>query len=342
MARMRLDELDLPVIGAPMAGGTSTPELVAAVSGAGGLGMLAAGYQAPEELAADVLAVRELTARPFGVNLFVLEQLDRTVLEPQVAAYRDSLAGDAERFDAPLPQPSWYGTDHLEDKLALLVAEPVAVVSFTFGCPDPVAVARLQEVGSTVLVTATDAAEARAAVACGADAIVLQGHEAGGHRGTHVVAATPNRHDHLGLLQEVAPQTDLPLVAAGGVTTAGDTRRAREAGAVAVQVGTALLLSPESGAGATYRAGLRDDALTETVVTRAFTGRPARALRNRFVAERDGTAPSAFPQVDQVTKPLRRAAAQSGDVGSTHLWAGIGWRAAQERSAADIVADLAP
>ncbi|WP_194288544.1 NAD(P)H-dependent flavin oxidoreductase [Ornithinicoccus halotolerans] len=342
MARMRLDDLDLPVIGAPMAGGTTTPQLVAAVSAAGGLGMLAAGYQPPEALAADVLAVKELTTRPFGVNLFVLEQLDRTVLEPQVAAYRDSLAGEAERLGAPLPQPSWYGTDHLEDKLALLAAEPVAVVSFTFGCPEPAAVQRLQEAGSTVLVTATDAAEARAAAGCGADAIVLQGHEAGAHRGTHLVAATPNRYDHLALLQEVAPQTDLPLVAAGGVTTAGDTRRAQEAGAVAVQVGTALLLSPESGAGATYRAALRDDTLTETVVTRAFTGRPARALRNRFVAERDGTAPSAFPQVDQVTKPLRRAAAQAGDVGSTHLWAGIGWRAAQERPAAEIVADLAP
>ena len=337
-----LEDLDLPVVGAPMAGGVSTPQLVAAVSGAGGLGMLGAGYQTPEALVADILAVRELTDRPFGVNLFVPHRLDRDALEPQVAAYADRLAADAEQLGVELATPSWGDTDHWADKVATVETLAPAVVSCTFGLPPGDVVERWHRAGCEVVVTVTDETEARAAVGVGADALVVQGAESGGHRGTHDPVPEPNPFDHLGLLGAIRPAVDVPLVAAGGIGTAGDTRRAIEAGAVAVQVGTALLLTPEAGTSPTYRAALRDHSLTERVRTRAFSGRVAGALANDFTRRYGGHAPPAFPVVDQLTKPLRRAAAAAGDSQRTHVWAGIGWRAIQERPAAEVVRDLAP
>ncbi|SOC54938.1 NAD(P)H-dependent flavin oxidoreductase [Ornithinimicrobium cerasi] len=336
-----LGGLDRPVIGAPMAGGVSTPGLVAAVSDAGGLGMLAAGYRTPEQLAADLLGTRELTAAPFGVNLFVPRHVDRARHEAAVAAYREALLPLAAGLGTDPGWPSWEDTDHWEDKVALVEAFAPAVVSCTFGVPGEDVVARWRAAGAEVHVTVTSAAEAAAAVGAGADVLVLQGHEAGGHRATHDPEAEPVLIDHLGLLETVRPLTDLPLVAAGGVTTAGDVRRALEAGASAVQVGTALLLTTESGASPTYRAALRDPALTERVTTRAFSGRVAGAVRNRFVDRYAVLAPPAFPVVDQVSRPVRVAAARAGDVHAIHVWAGSGWRACQERPVAEIVRELA-
>jgi nitronate monooxygenase len=337
-----LDSLTLPVVGAPMAGGVSTPALVAAVSGAGGLGMLPGGYLTPEELAAQAVEVRERTDRPFGINLFVPQRLDRAALERAVTAYRMRLLALARARGAVVPEPFWGDTDHWEDKAELVRFVGASVVSCTFGVPPASRVAEWHEAGLEVHVTVTDPLEAAAAQRAGADVLVVQGAEAGGHRGTFDPSATPNRLDHLGLLAWVGPETSLPLVAAGGVTTSGDTGRALAAGAAAVQVGTALLLSDESGASVTYRAALRDPDLTTRVVTRAFSGRAAGAVRNDFVAMQDDATPAAYPVVDQLTKPLRRAAARQGDVHGIHVWAGTGWRAAQERPAADIVRDLVP
>lgn len=342
-----LRSLTLPVVGAPMAGGVSTPMLVAAVSDAGGLGMLAAGYQTPERLAADLVHTRDLTDRAFGVNLFVpapagRRAADRAAHDAAVTAYRDRLAPEAEALGTEPGTPSWEDTDHWADKVLLVETLAPAVVSCTFGVPGPDVVARWHAAGIEVHVTVTSLAEAQAAAAAGADVLVVQGQEAGGHRGTHDVEAEPEPLDHLGLLDWISPEVDLPLVAAGGVTTPGDVRRALGAGAVAAQVGTALLLAPEAGTSLTHRAALRDPALTERVTTRSFTGRVAGALRNGWVDRHDGAAPPAFPAVDQVTKPVRRAAADAGDVHRIHLWAGSGWRAAQDAPAGEIVRGLAP
>ena len=336
-----LDLLDLPVVGAPMAGGVSSPLLVAAVSDAGGLGMLAAGYRTPEQLAADLVHTRDLTDRPFGVNLFVPHQVDRRRHEAEVTAYREALAPLARHLGVEPGLPSWGDTDHWAEKVTLVETLAPAVVSCTFGVPGADVVGRWRRAGIEVHVTVTSAAEAVAAEAVGADVLVLQGHEAGGHRGSHDPGSTPGVIDHLGLLETIRPLTALPLLAAGGVTTPGDVVRAREAGAAAVQVGTALLLATESGASPTYRAALRHPELTERVTTRAFTGRVAGAVRNRFVDRYAALAPSAFPLVDQVSKPLRAAAAVAGDVHAIHVWAGVGWRACQEAPAAEIVRGLA-
>lgn len=336
-----LSRQSLPVIGAPMAGGISSPLLVAAVSDAGGLGMLAAGYRTPEELAADLVHTRDLTTAPFGVNLFVPHPVDRARHEGAVDSYRAALAPAAHALGVEPGTPSWQDTDHWADKVSLVETLAPAVVSCTFGVPDAEVVRRWRAVGSEVHVTVTNAAEAIEAAAAGVDALVLQGHEAGAHRGTHDVEAQPALIDHLGLLETIRPATDLPLIAAGGITTAGDLRRAQSAGAVAVQVGTALLLATESGASPTYRAALRHPELTERVTTRAFTGRVAGAVRNGFVDRYEALAPRAFPVIDQVSKPLRAAAARAGDVHGIHVWAGVGWRACEDRPAAEIVRALA-
>lgn len=341
--RFALDDLSVPVVAAPMAAGPSTPQLVAAVGAAGGLGFLAGGYRSAQQLSEQMTSVRELSSAPFGVNLFVpgpVGEGGEAALAAHVAAYAGALAVDAARLGVSVPEPVWADDDDWEAKIALLtLVDPAPVVSFTFGVPGDDIVADLHAAGSAVWVSVTSPIEGEAARDAGADALVVQGFEAGGHRATHLVAATPNDLDHLALLPLLAP-LGLPLVAAGGITTGGDVRRALAAGAAAVQAGTAFLLCPEAGTSAAHRMGLTDPGLGSTV-TRAFSGRAARGLANRFAVEHGDQAPAAYPVVDRLTKPLRAAAAAAGDIGGISLWAGAGWRAASEEPAADVVRRLA-
>lgn len=327
-----------------MAGGPSTPELVAAVAGAGGFGYLGGGYKTVEQLRDQIAATRTLTDRTFGVNLFVpaTPAPDGARDGEVIDAFRRRLQPLADSVSAQLPQPRWEDTDSFAAKIDLLVGEAVGSVSFTFGCPGADVIRRLYEAGTDVTITVTDPDEALAAVRQGADTLCVQGAHAGGHRSTHRVDAIPNDSGYAALLREVRSVTALPLVAAGGIGDAVEVRRALELGAVAAQVGTAFLLTDEAGTSAAHRAGLVDAALTGTVVTRAFSGRPARGLRNRFVDTLDDDAPSVFPIVDQLTKPVRAAAAAVGDHQLVSLWAGTGWRAAQAVPAAQVVRNLTP
>lgn len=317
-----------------MAGGPSTPELVAAVSAAGGFGYLAAGYLTPTALAELIRRTRELTDRPFGVNLFVPEPGTPVDLSD----FAESLRPEAERLGAEIPDPDWSDTDHWADKVELLCDEPVAVVSFTFGLPDPAAVAALHGAGSVLVGTVTTVDEAVAAVERGMDALCVQGPAAGGHRATHRAADAPEDLPLPDLLAAVRKSVDAPLIAAGGIASSADVRELLAIGAVAVQVGTLFLRCPEAGTNATHRHGLTLD--RDTVVTRAFSGRPARGLRNRFIDAHHADAPAAYPQVNQLTGPSRKKAAAAGDAENLHLWAGTGYRHAREVPAADVIRDL--
>ncbi|MGW3077694.1 MULTISPECIES: NAD(P)H-dependent flavin oxidoreductase [unclassified Kitasatospora] len=330
-----IHDLAVPVIAAPMAGGPSTPELVAAVGRAGGLGFLAAGMKSAAGMSEQIAAVRKSGDRPFGVNLFVPGPPgDRAA----VAAYRERLRPEAERWDVTLPEEAEPDRDDWEAKLAALVADPVPVVSYTFGLPTAEEAAALRAVGTTQVATVTTPQEARAAQALGMDALCVQGPEAGGHRGTHRVADEPGDLPLLELLPAVREVTALPLVAAGGLGDGPAVAAALRAGAVAVQLGTALLRSDESGAPAAHRAALVE--LPETVVTRAFTGRPARGLRNAFIDRYGPYAPPAYPEVNRLTTPLRAAAARRGDTDAMHLWAGTAHHLARTGPAEQIVTDL--
>jgi nitronate monooxygenase len=326
-------ELAAPVVQAPLAGGPSTPELAAAVSDAGGLGFVAAGYLSVSALAHQIRRTRELTDAPFGVNLFVLQNV--AVDDGAIASYAEELAGEAELYGVELGEPR-FEDDGFAAKLDLVVAEQVPVVSTTFACPPPHLVERVHGAGGEVWATITSAAEATAAAAAGVDAIVVQGSEAGGHRGSWTDDEGPDL-SLLDLLRSV--DVTVPLVAAGGIADSAGARAALTAGAAALQAGTAFLLCPEAATNAPHRRAIASGGAT--AMTRAFTGRRARGIVNEFMRAHPH-APRAYPHIHHLTAPLRAAARQAGDEQRINLWAGTEFHRARARPAADVVADLRP
>jgi nitronate monooxygenase len=301
----------VPVVAAPMAGGASTPALAAAVSAAGGLGFLAGGYLSADALSAQIAALRALTPEPFGVNLFVPGE----PTEADLDRYRTRVAYEAARHGAEPGTASW-DDDHYPDKLEVVIAERVPVVSFTFGLPDRAAVKRLNDAGCETVATVTTAQEARAAADTGVDALCVQGMEAGGHRAVFQDDPTlPGGGPALGLLAAILA-----------------------AGAVAAQLGSAFLVCDESGTPPVHRAELASG-LRDTALTRAFSGRPARGLVNRFIAD-NPDAPAAYPQLNNLTKPMRGAASTAGDPEAMSLWAGQTYARARPMPAADLVRRL--
>jgi nitronate monooxygenase len=333
VASSKIDSLlESPVVGAPLAGGASTPALAAAVSNAGGLGFLAAGYKTAAEVAREIGEVRAATERPFGVNLFFPSRLE--VDEAAVAAYAKRLAGEEERYGTACGQPRW-SDDEWEAKLDLVARVRPAVVSFTFGCPDQGIVSSLRSAAIVVWCTVTSPSEAKLAAAAGVDALVVQGAEAGGHQSSFDdTDAAPT--GLLSLLQLVRRVTDLPLIAAGGIASGKGIAAAVAAGASAAQMGSALLLTTEAGTSEPHRAAFAADA--QTALTRAFTGRRARGIVNRFLREHDAAAPKAYPHIHYLTAPLRAAARAAGDAGGINLWAGQAYRLAQAAPAGELVA----
>jgi nitronate monooxygenase len=317
----------LPLVAAPLAGGPSTPALVTAALEAGAFAFLAAGYRTAEEVAREIAEVRSATARPFGINLFVPgpDDADRIA----VAAYAERIGAD--------PADARWSDDDWAAKLELVLGEAPEVVSFTFGCPPPDVVDALRARGVEVWCTVTSAQEAQLTASVGADVLVVQGTEAGGHQGSFDDtddAPLPL----LELLSDVRAVTPLPLVAAGGIGDAARVRAVLDAGAVAAQVGTALLLCPEAGTSDAQRATMQGDA--PTCLTRAFTGRRARAIVNAFMREHDAYAPHGYPQVHYLTAPLRAAARTRGDADGLNLWAGTAYGLARPEPVADVLERL--
>jgi nitronate monooxygenase len=337
MNRFDISDISKPLIVAPMAGGPSTAQLAAAASNAGGLGMLAGGLLSPEVLAERIDAARGLTSGPLGVNLFVPQPSAGT--RRQYTEYAKALAPEAQRHGVRLGAPR--DDDHGWAAKLLVVSDMgPAVVSFTFGLPSEQTCARLQSRGIMLFATVTSVAEAKMAVARGIDALIVQGPAAGGHRATFDPAAPPCDTPLLQLLKAICVDADVPVVASGGLANPYDVARVLAAGAVATQLGTAFLLADEAGTHPTHRGALRDAAFAETVVTRAFTGRYARALRNGFVDRYGKKAPFGFPQIGLVTAPLQSAAGEADDPHGMALWAGTGFQQARTGSAAEIFRSL--
>jgi nitronate monooxygenase len=338
MNRFDIEDISKPLIVAPMAGGPSTPQLAAAASNAGGLGMLAAGLLSPDALAESIDAARKLTSGPLGVNLFVPQPSAGT--QCQYTEYAKALASEARRYGVRVGTPQDHD-DGWAAKLVVVWDMRPAVVSFTFGLPSEQTCSHLRSSGILLLASVTTVAEAKMAVARGVDALIVQGPAAGGHRATFDPAAPPCDTPLLQLLNAICVDVDVPVVACGGLATADDVARVLAVGAVAAQLGTAFLLADEAGTHPTYRAALRDAAFAETVVTRAFTGRYARALRNGFVDRYGKQAPFGFPQIGFVTAPLQSAAGEADDPHGLALWAGTTFRQARHGSVAEIFGSLA-
>jgi nitronate monooxygenase len=336
-----LDDLGvrLPVLAAPMAGGPTTPALVVSAAETGSLGFLAAGYHSAESFGAQLDAVRATTER-LAVNLFAPHPVP--VDRAAYAAYRERLLPLAERYGVELPEQPVENDDWWADKVDVLLAAPPPLVSFTFGLPDPASAAALRRAGSLLAQTVTSADEARLAAEAGLDLVIVQSSAAGAHSGTFTPDQRPAGTPLPLLVAEVRAAVDLPVLAAGGTSGPDDVSAALSAGATAVMVGTALLLATEAGTSAVHRAALTDAAAGEPLVTHAFTGRPARALPNAFLAEHDGYAPLGYPALHYLTSPIRRAAAAAGQADYANLWAGTGYRAARAAPAAEILGALAP
>ncbi|MER6092607.1 nitronate monooxygenase [Streptomyces bluensis] len=341
MSSALTDLFPTPIVQAPMAGGVSVPQLAAAVSEAGGLGFLAAGYKTADGMYQEIKQLRGLTGRPFGVNLF-MPQPDYA--DPAaVEVYANQLAGEAAWYETELGDPDSGRDDGYDAKLAVLLDNPVPVVSFHFGCPAPDVLRALSAKGTLTLVTVTSADEALDVARAGADAVIVQGVEAGGHQGTHRDDPERDRAGTglLSLLAQVREAVSLPIVAAGGIMRGSQIAAILAAGACAAQLGTAFLATPESGANALHKQALSNPLFVRTELTRAFSGRPARGLVNRFLSEHGPYAPAAYPQVHHLTSGLRKAAAKAGDPQGMALWAGQGYRMARDLPAGQLVEVLA-
>lgn len=330
--------LTIPVLAAPMAGGPTTPDLVIAAAGAGGLGILAGGYKPTEVLEAQIRTVRAAEVS-FGVNLFAPNPVP-----VDAAAFREYarvIADEGKRYEVDLHDVAiTEDDDHWQEKVDVLLAEPVPLVSFTFGIPAPSVVAALRASGTLVMQTVTSADEARQAVEAGVDVLAVQASAAGGHSATLTPDRIPPAAPITELLAQVRAAVSLPLVAAGGLATP-DAVAAVLGAADTVMVGTVLLRADEAATTAPYRAALTETSRGRTLVTRAFTGRPARALPNLFTDRYSSIAPAGYPAVHYLTSPMRKAAAAGGDPERINLWAGTGHRHATAEPAGRILTRLA-
>jgi len=336
---MRLG-IEYPIIEGPMSGGPSTPELAAAVSNAGGLGSLGVAYLTASQITDTIERTRALTARPFGVNLFAggWQQHIDVDAGPMLAL----LAEVHQGLGLPAPSLPTIGPDPFPEQFeAVLEARP-EVFSFTFGIPDRDAMARLRSLGITILGTATTVEEGRLLAESGVDGIIAQGAEAGGHRGTFAGPFESSMVPTLDLVRGMVAAVKLPIIAAGGLMDGTDIKAALQAGSATVQLGTAFLASPESGASEAYKRAILAADRDRTVVTRAFSGRPARGLANDFIARLKGREDIIlpYPLQNSLTRPMRTAAGQQGIAGYLSLWAGTGVALASALPAGELVRRL--
>ncbi|MDD4867984.1 MAG: nitronate monooxygenase, partial [Mycobacterium sp.] len=291
-----------------------------------------------EQFADDIAAARAATTGPLGVNLFVPQPSVADWV--QLDYYAEELEEIAEHYQVEVGRPEFGDDDDWERKLEVVADVRPELVSFTFGVPPPEIIARLGALGLLVIVTVTSAYEAGVAVAAGADSLVVQGPGAGGHRATFAPDMEPNRDSLHQLITRMRSAHDVPVIAAGGLGTARDIAAVLHRGAVAAQVGTALLLSDEAGTNAAHRTAMKNPIFGTTVVTRAFSGRYARGLENDFTRLLDNVAPLGYPEVNQMTSPIREAAAALQDPNGIPLWAGTSFKEARHGPVADIIASL--
>ena len=330
-------EIEYPIVLAPLGGGPGTPELAAAVSEAGGLGALGAAYLTAAQTREAIRKVRSLTRKPFQVNLFCGGREAGRLFEagPMLAL----LAEVHQKLGLPAPVLPEMPADPFPAQFEVVLEERPAAFSFTFGIPDPEAMQRLKAAGILVLGTATTVEEGRQLQKAGVDALVAQGAEAGAHRGTFAGSFETSMVPLAELVRGMVRECSIPVIAAGGIMDGGDIAAALANGAAAAQLGTAFLACPESGASEAYKRAILAAREDTTVITSAFSGKPARGLANTFIEKLAGREEIIlpFPLQNVLTRPMRAAAAQRGDAGYLSLWAGQGVARARSLPAGELV-----
>ena len=327
-----------PIIQAPMSGGPGTPKLAAAVSNAGGLGSVACGYLTPQALSKEFEDTRALTGKPLNLNLFAGGY--HTTLDRDPSPMLNLLERVHAELQLPTPTVPDVGPDPFPSQLETVLRIRPEIFSFTFGVPPAEGMKELRDAGIVAIGTATTATEAEILESAGVDAIVAQGAEAGAHRGTFAGSFDDAMVPTLELVRQIARKTKTPVIASGGIMTGGDIAAALAAGAVAVQMGTAFLMCPEAGTSDAYRSALRDAEGTHTVITRAYSGRPARGIRNTFIELVNDDWILPFPIQNSLTRPMRNAAAKAMKPEYLSLWAGTGVSRLRSMPAADLIDTL--
>jgi nitronate monooxygenase len=328
-----------PIVQAPMAGGPDTPALAAAVSNAGGLGSLGCGYSTAATIETLAAAVRARSDRPFALNLFV--RGDEPVDVAAVARVSPVLDEIRRELGLGAPTPRSPPNDLFEDQLAAVIRARPAVFSFAFGMPGRDQIQAVHAAGIFSVGTATTLAEAEALERLGVDAICAQGAEAGGHRGTFLGRFEDAVVGTIALVRQIVGSVRVPVLAAGGIMDGAGIRAALALGAAGVQLGTAFMDCPEAGTAKAHRRALWSESARVTTITRAFSGRPARGIRNRFVECFERIEPAPFPQQQQLTADIRAAAAAAERVDLMQMWAGQAASLVRSMPAAELVETLA-
>jgi len=340
MQRLRLTH---PIIQAPMAGGATTVGLVAAVCEAGALGFIGAAYLTPPQIIEVSRELRARTSRPFGINLFAPLPAPDEPRDPGPALER--LAPFHAELGLPPPTVPALAGNPFSDQLAAALESGASVFSFTFGILPASAIEAIKARGMFLIGTATTVEEARQLEAAGVDAVVAQGSEAGAHRGTFAADFAAAMVGTMALVPQVADAITAPVIASGGIMDGRGIAAALALGASAAQMGTAFLTCDEAGVPEAHKEAILKAREHETRLTRAFSGRPARGIVNRFMTEVDrADAPEAilpYPLQNALTRPVRNAAAKQGRGEYLSLWAGQGVRLARRQAAADLIARLA-
>jgi nitronate monooxygenase len=332
--------LRLPLIAAPMAGGPTTPDLVAACSAAGALGSFGFAYTQPEEMKKQAASVRAKTDRPFGINLFVSAQPAPVAPEAQRAAL-DAVAAYYKELQLPNPEPvsSPYAPD-LDAQLAAVETIKPRVFTVHLDSLARDKVERFKKLGVMVGGSATCAAEAKGLEALGFDFVIAQGGEAGGHRGTYLRDPYQSLTGTLALTRIVLRAVKLPVIAAGGIMDGEGIAAVLALGAQAAQLGTAFIPCPESGASKVHKDALLNAKEDDTRVTEKFSGKPARGLANRFMKEMESAPQLVFPAQNTLTGKLRQASAKAGKPDFVNMWAGQAAPLARALSAAELITRL--
>lgn len=331
--------ITIPIIQAPMAGGISTPEMVAAVSNAGGLGSFAAGYMQPDTIREAIRQIRSLTDKPFAVNLFIPETHHASLDQISTARHIVQNACTELHFEIPSIH-SPYAPDFME-QIKIIVEENISILSFTFGVPDAKLIDQLKNKNIKLIGTATTLAEAQILEINKIDCIVAQGLEAGGHRGTFIGSAE-NALVPLSTLLSQLTTLDTPIIAAGAIMNANNIVSALKQGAIAVQMGTAFLCCEESGIHPEYKKLLLNTKKDNTILTRAFSGKLARGLRNKFIERMKAHENSIlnYPIQNALTTSMRKEASKQNNTDFMSMWAGQGVSLCRPISASTLIEEL--
>lgn len=329
-----------PIIQAGMAGGITTPELVAAVSNAGGLGTLGAGYMSADQMEKAIKKIKELTNKPFGVNLFIPDISE--IFEDEIKKANDLLRPFREKLSLEEPHVTKPSAQLYEDQLQVIFREKVPVCSFTFGVPSKEVIEQLKQKNTVVIGTATTVKEAMINETHGVDMVVMQGSEAGGHRGTFSHTFDTAMIGTMSLVPQTVDHINIPVIAAGGIMDGRGVLAALTLGAQAVQMGTAFVTALESGAKQLHIEAILNSTEEQTITTPVFSGKPARGIQNEFIEKMtpyEQMLPG-YPVLNTLTNSIRKEAAQQNKPEWIHLWSGQSPRLSKRKTVQQLVSDI--